>query len=60
MSEIDMCLRRAAEERELANSVKSSESRDEHVMRAERMLDRAWSLNEDDDERPPMEIGFWQ
>ena len=59
MSEIDMCLRRAAEERELANTVNSSELRDEHVMRAERMLDRAWSLNEADDLRPPMEMEFW-
>jgi len=59
MTEIDLCLKRAAEERELADSVASGELRDVHIMRAERMLDRAWSLNEDDDARPPMEIGFW-
>ena len=38
----------------------SGASHDTHVMLAERWLDRAWSLNEADDARPPLDVAIWR
>jgi hypothetical protein len=49
----------AEDERRRARTAPDKAGRDRHVMRAERLLDQAWELNEARDDLPPLESGLW-
>jgi hypothetical protein len=58
-SEIEQLLDCERAERSAATHANDDESRDRHVMKAERCADRAWSLSEEDD-LPYMPSGLWR
>lgn len=59
MTKIDALIAQAEAELRRATATKDAAQKDRHVMRSERLLDRAWSLNEADAALPPLESGLW-
>jgi hypothetical protein len=60
MNQIDICLKKAKAARFAAERARDPIARDEQIIRAERLLDEAWSLNEADDSLPPFPSGLWK
>lgn len=59
MTRIQTLMARARKAREAARGAKSGPEKDRYVMRAERLEDEAWSLNEADKNSGPLYSGPW-
>jgi hypothetical protein len=60
MSNVDFLVSRALQERRQADASSDMAVRDVHRMLVERYFDEAWSLNEADDNAPPMDEQIWR
>lgn len=56
---IEFYLEREREERMAAESADHPSARDAHIAMAERFADQAWSLNEAEEDLPPIVSGVW-
>lgn len=59
MNDVDACLAAAIRTSRIALEVPSAFVTDELAMAAERLFDRAWSLNEADESAPALDPGTW-
>ena len=57
--EIERLLSREEVERSAASKATDADVRDAYFMLAERYADLAWSLNENDEDLPPIRSGLW-
>lgn len=59
MTKIERLIAQSETEMRRAAGATTAAEKDRHVMRAERLLDEAWRLNEADASLPPFDSGLW-
>lgn len=60
MTDVEACLAAAIKTCQIALDAGNVFATEELAMAAERLFDRAWSLNEADDRAPPLDPDTWQ